>query len=45
MSAYVNMVYDLLRNSLPKAIVYCQVYEAFNGLYLTISIPKLGSER
>jgi hypothetical protein len=31
-SAYVNMVCDLLRNSLPKAVVHCQVREAKRSL-------------
>ncbi len=32
MSAYVNMVCELLRNSLPKAVVHCQVREAKRSL-------------
>ncbi|CAM6036118.1 unnamed protein product [Sphagnum compactum] len=31
-SAYVNMVCDLLKNSLPKAVVHCQVREAKHSL-------------
>jgi hypothetical protein len=31
-SAYVNMVCELLRNSLPKAVVHCQVREAKRSL-------------
>lgn len=31
-SAYVGMVCDLLRNSLPKAVVHCQVREAKRSL-------------
>jgi hypothetical protein len=31
-SAYVNMVCDLLKNSLPKAAVHCQVVEAKRSL-------------
>ncbi|KFK43753.1 hypothetical protein AALP_AA1G168300 [Arabis alpina] len=31
-SAYINMVCDTLRNSLPKAVVYCQVREAKRSL-------------
>jgi hypothetical protein len=31
-SAYVNMVCDLLKNSLPKAAVHCQVAEAKRSL-------------
>ncbi|CAE5957950.1 unnamed protein product [Arabidopsis arenosa] len=31
-SAYTNMVCDTLRNSLPKAVVYCQVREAKRSL-------------
>ncbi len=32
MSAYVNMVCDLLRNSLPKDVVHCQVRGAKQSL-------------
>ncbi|XP_054824345.1 phragmoplastin DRP1C [Prosopis cineraria] len=31
-SAYINMVCDTLRNSIPKAVVYCQVREAKRSL-------------
>lgn len=31
-SAYVGMVMDLLRNSIPKAVVHCQVREAKRAL-------------
>ena len=31
-SAYINMVCDTLRISLPKAVVYCQVREAKRSL-------------
>jgi len=31
-SAYIGMVCDLLRNSLPKAAVHCQVREAKRSL-------------
>lgn len=31
-SSYVNMVSDTLRNTLPKAVVYCQVKEAKQSL-------------
>lgn len=31
-SSYINMVTDTLRNSIPKAVVYCQVKEAKQSL-------------
>ena len=32
MSAYVNMVCDTMKNTLPKAVVHCQVREAKRSL-------------
>jgi hypothetical protein len=31
-NAYINMVCDTLKNSIPKAVVYCQVREAKRSL-------------
>lgn len=40
-SAYVNMVGDTLRNSIPKAVVLCQVVQAKKGL-LNFFYSQLG---
>ncbi|XP_071689971.1 phragmoplastin DRP1E-like isoform X2 [Rutidosis leptorrhynchoides] len=41
-SAYISMVSDTLRNTIPKAVVYCQVKEARNNLlhYFYVQIGK-----
>ncbi|MCI11343.1 dynamin-related protein 1C-like, partial [Trifolium medium] len=31
-NAYINMICDTLKNSIPKAVVYCQVREAKRSL-------------
>lgn len=52
MSAYINMVCDNLKNSIPKAVAHCQVREAkrslLDGFYTNVggrdvSIRALGS--
>ncbi|KAL0339150.1 UNVERIFIED_CONTAM: Dynamin-related protein 1E [Sesamum angustifolium] len=44
-SSYVNMISETLRNSIPKAVVYCQVKEAKQNLlnYFYTQIGKRGS--
>lgn len=41
MTAYVNMVCDTMRNSLPKAVVHCQVREAKRSL-LNLFYAQIG---
>lgn len=38
MSAYIGMVCDTLKNSIPKAVVFCQVREAKRALLNTFYI-------
>jgi len=46
-NAYINMVCDTLRNSIPKAVVYCQVREAKRSLlnYFYTQIGKREKEQ
>jgi len=41
-SAYINMVCDTLKNTIPKAVVHCQVREAKRSLlnYFYVQVGK-----
>lgn len=41
-NAYINMVCDTLKNTIPKAVVYCQVREAKRSLlnYFYVQVGK-----
>lgn len=41
MSAYIGMVCDTLKNTIPKAVVYCQVREARRSL-LNLFYAQIG---
>ncbi|XP_057750782.1 phragmoplastin DRP1C [Arachis stenosperma] len=46
-NAYINMVCDSLKNSIPKAVVYCQVREAKRSLlnYFYVQVGKKEKEK